>query len=250
MTHPRQPQSLQLAAVPLQKLAQHLLRHVVAAVQVQGLQAGALPAGHPLGQHGVVHPVQLAGAEPGERGDPGEDLDDGGLGQVGGRDVHFPQVGGLLPLHPGDVVRHQVGLLEEEAAEVFAALDQDLQCGALHSGAVVDTQHRQLDTVGAEGLQGNQSDNGSHPSFPHLDMTVVHEADPPHVDYHQVGRGLLQGPDVEYLVHLALLLLPLLVGSVQVEKFHAVDKVVDFLHEVVEEDGLAETEAQVPGQHK
>ena len=79
-------------------------------------------------------------------------------------------------------------------------------------------------------------------------MTVVHEADPPHVDHHQVGRGLLQCPDVEDLVDLPLLLLPLLVGSVQVEKFHAVDEVVNFLHEVVEEDCLAETEAQVPGQ--
>ena len=99
-------------------------------------------------------------------------------------------------------------------------------------------------------------------------MAVVHEADAPHVDHPQVGGGLhtanhssvftscqpmtclLERADVEDLVHLALLLLPLLVGSVQVEKFHSVDKVVDFLHEVVEEDGLAETEAQVPGQHK
>ena len=83
MTHPRQSQALQLGPEPLQELPQHLLRHVVAAVQVQRLQAGALPAGHPLGQHGVVHPVQLAGTEPGEAGYPGEDLDDGGLGQVG-----------------------------------------------------------------------------------------------------------------------------------------------------------------------
>ena len=64
-------------------------------------------------------------------------------------------------------------------------------------------------------------------------MSVVHEADSPHVDDHQVGRGLLQGPDVEDLVNLALLLLPLLVGSVQVEKLHAVDKIVNLLHEVV-----------------
>ena len=157
MTHPRQSQALQLGPEPLQELPQHLLRHVVAAVQVQRLQAGALPAGHPLGQHGVVHPVQLAGTEPGEAGYPGEDLDDGGLGQVGGRDVHLLQVGRLLPLHPGDVLGRQVGLLEEETAEILAALDEDLESGALDPGAVVDTQHRQLDTVGAEGLQGKQS---------------------------------------------------------------------------------------------
>ena len=95
--------------------------------------------------------------------------------------------------------------------------------------------------------ENTQSDRQSS-SLPHLDMTVVHEADAPHVDDDQVGRGLLQCPDVEDLVHLALLLLSLLVGPVKVEKLHAVDKIVNFLHEVVEEDCLAETEAQVPGQ--
>ena len=78
-------------------------------------------------------------------------------------------------------------------------------------------------------------------------MTVVHKADAPHVDHHQVGRGLLQGPDVEDLVHLALLLLALLVGAVQVEHLHAVDEVVNLLHEVVQENRLAETQTQVPG---
>ena len=96
-------------------------------------------------------------------------------------------------------------------------------------------------------------------------MAVVHEADTPHVDHPQVGGGLhtanhssvftscqpmtclLQRADVEDLVHLALLLLALLVGAVQVEHLHAVDEVVNLLHEVVQENRLAETQTQVPG---
>ena len=96
-------------------------------------------------------------------------------------------------------------------------------------------------------------------------MAVVHEADAPHVDHPQVGGGLhtanhssvftscqpmtclLERADVEDLVHLALLLLALLVGAVQVEHLHAVDEVVNLLHEVVQENRLAETQTQVPG---
>ena len=33
-------------------------------------------------------------------------------------------------------------------------------------------------------------------------MAVVHEADAPHVDHPEVGGGLLEGADVEHLVHL------------------------------------------------
>ena len=58
---------------------------------------------------------------------------------------------------------------------------------------------------------------------------------------------LLERADVEDLVHLALLLLALLVGAVQVEHLHAVDEVVNLLHEVVKENRLAETQTQVPG---
>ena len=43
-----------------------------------------------------------------------------------------------------------------------------------HLGTVADAEHRQLDAVGAEGL----------------DVSVVHEADAPHVDHPQVGGGL------------------------------------------------------------
>ena len=57
MTHPTEGQTLQLAAVPVQELAQHVLRHVVAAVQVEGLETGALAAGHPLGEGGVRHAI-------------------------------------------------------------------------------------------------------------------------------------------------------------------------------------------------
>ena len=76
-------------------------------------------------------------------------------------------------------------------------------------------------------------------------MSVIHEADPPHVDHSQVGSGLLQCPDVQHLIHLPLLLLPLLVRAVQVEELHPVDEVVDLLHEVVQEDGLTQTQTQV-----
>ena len=118
-----------------------------------------------------------------------------------------------------------------------------------HLGTVADAEHCQLDAVGAEGL----------------DVSVVHEADAPHVDHPQVGGGLhtanhssvftscqpmtclLERADVEDLVHLALLLLALLVGAVQVEHLHAVDEVVNLLHEVVQENRLAETQTQVPG---
>ena len=58
---------------------------------------------------------------------------------------------------------------------------------------------------------------------------------------------LLERADVEDLVDLALLLLALLVGAVQVEHLHAVDEVVNLLHEVVQENRLAETQTQVPG---
>ena len=52
-------------------------------------------------------------------------------------------------------------------------------------------------------------------------------------------------PDVEHLVHLSLLLLTLLIGSIKMEHLDPVDEVVDLLHEVVKEDRLAETHAQV-----
>ena len=52
-------------------------------------------------------------------------------------------------------------------------------------------------------------------------------------------------PDVQHLVHLSLLLLTLLIGSIKVEHLDPVDEVVDLLHEVVKEDSLAETHAQV-----
>ena len=52
-------------------------------------------------------------------------------------------------------------------------------------------------------------------------------------------------PDVEHLVDLPLLLLPLLIRSVQMEHLDAVDEVVDFLHKVVKEYCLAKTHAQV-----
>ena len=48
-----------------------------------------------------------------------------------------------------------------------------------------------------------------------------------------------------HFIDLSLLLLPLFVGSVQVEHLHAVDEVVDLLHEVVQEDGLAEAHAEI-----
>jgi hypothetical protein len=46
-----------------------------------------------------------------------------------------------------------------------------------------------LDAVGTKGLH----------------VGIVDEADSPEVDDAEVGRGLLQGPDVQHLVHLALL---------------------------------------------
>ena len=52
-------------------------------------------------------------------------------------------------------------------------------------------------------------------------------------------------PDVEHLVDLPLLFLTLLIGSIEVEHLDPVDEVVDLLHEVVKEDRLAETHAQV-----
>ena len=52
-------------------------------------------------------------------------------------------------------------------------------------------------------------------------------------------------PDVEHFVDLALLLLALLIGAVEVEHLDPVDEVVDLLHEVVKEYRLAETHAQV-----
>ena len=51
--------------------------------------------------------------------------------------------------------------------------------------SAVDSEDGELDAVAAEGL----------------DVAVVHEADAPHVDHPEVGGGLLEGADVEHLVH-------------------------------------------------
>ena len=121
-------------------------------------------------------------------------------------------------------------MLELEAVEILASLDQDLDGGALDLGTVVDTQDRKLDTVGTEGLN----------------MTVVHKTDAPHVDDSQVRGSLLQCSNIENLINLSLLLLSLLVGSVQVKELHTIDEVVDFLHEIVKEDSFTQTKTQVP----
>ena len=76
-------------------------------------------------------------------------------------------------------------------------------------------------------------------------MSVIHEADPPHVDHSQVGSGLLQCPDVQHLIHLPLLLLPLLIGAVQVKHLSAIDEVENLLDEVVQEDCFTQTEAEI-----
>ena len=39
--------------------------------------------------------------------------------------------------------------------------------------------------------------------------------------------------------------LNLLISSIEVEKFDSVDEIVDFLHEVIKENGLTQAEAQV-----
>ena len=51
-----------------------------------------------------------------------------------------------------------------------------------HLGTVADAEHCQLDAVGAEGL----------------DVSVVHEADAPHVDHPQVGGGLTSD---QWMIH-------------------------------------------------
>ena len=56
----------------------------------------------------------------------------------------------------------------------------------IETGYSIISGHRQLDAVRAE----------------RLDVAVVHEADAPHVDHPEVGGGLLEGADVEHLVHL------------------------------------------------
>ena len=56
----------------------------------------------------------------------------------------------------------------------------------IETGYSIISGHRQLDAVRAE----------------RLDVAVVHEADAPHIDHPEVGGGLLEGADVEHLVHL------------------------------------------------
>ena len=185
-----------------------------------------------LRNDGVVHPVQLARAEPDQGWDAGDAVQDGGLREVRAGDVQLLQRPRLLPLHGSHVLRDQVGLLHLEAAEELAALDEDLEGGALHLGTVIDAQHRQLDAVGAE----------------RLDVGVIHKADAPHVDHPQVGGGLLQGPDVKHLVHLSLLLLALFVSPVQIQQLNPIDKIVDFLHEVVQENSFTQAKTEIPAQ--
>ena len=85
----------------------------------------------------------------------------------------------------------------------------------------------QLNTVGAEGL----------------DVRVVQEGNPVQIDDPEIRRGLLQGLNVEDFVDLALLLLAPFVGAHDVQHLHAVDEAVDPLHEVVQENHLAQADA-------
>ncbi len=57
------------------------------------------------------------------------------------RKINYLQLLGLLPLRGHDVLAVEAGLLHEEALEVAAALEEDLEAGALHPGAVVDTEN-------------------------------------------------------------------------------------------------------------
>ena len=82
--------------------------------------------------HLIRHAVQLTGGEPGEGRHTGEDIQDDGAAQVGGRYVQLRQAGGLVPLGLADLFPLQPGLLQEEAGQVFTALQQDLQTAAGH----------------------------------------------------------------------------------------------------------------------
>ena len=94
--------------------------------------------------HLIRHAVQLAGGEPGEGRHPGEDIQDDGAGQVGGRYVQLRQAGGLVPLRLADLLPLQPGLLQEQAGQVFTALQQNLQTAAAHlkpRGELVRIRH-------------------------------------------------------------------------------------------------------------
>ena len=59
-------------------------------------------------------------------------------------------------------------------------------------------------------------------------MGVIKESDSPEVDDPEVRGSLLEDLDVQDLVDLALLLLGLLVGAVNVKHFQTVDKAEKF----------------------
>ena len=83
-------------------------------------------------QNIIIHPIQLTGREPGERWYAGQHIGDDPGAQVSGGDVQLLQGGGLLPLGPGHVVAHQPSLLQQQAPQVLAALEQDLQAASLN----------------------------------------------------------------------------------------------------------------------
>lgn len=154
-------------------------------------------------------------------------------------------------------------MLKEKAPKVFTTLQQQLQTGTIHLksriffflyfGIVILTFEQKLTQSTASCMQFELKASMCESStklIPYMLITLKFGVALFNVlifrsSYFSFVLFWLFLPDVEHLVDLPLLFLTLLIGSIKVEHLDPVDEVVDLLHEVVKEDRLAETHAQV-----
>ena len=154
-------------------------------------------------------------------------------------------------------------MLKEKAPKVFTTLQQQLQTGTIHLksriffflyfGIVILTFEQKLTQSTASCMQFELKASMCESStklIPYMLITLKFGVALFNVlifrsCYFSFVLFWLFLPDVEHLVDLPLLFLTLLIGSIKVEHLDPVDEVVDLLHEVVKEDRLAETHAQV-----